>query len=123
MRHSVQSKRTPAVDMIAKRFIAAAIVLCLGLALGSCSAGYVADHWPRWAGGMPSDVPPRPGAPGYDEFMAHGQANKDAATPAIVDDSTNLPPQRAPAQVTPVAAAPPSGPPPVASPAVQGGLY
>jgi hypothetical protein len=119
----MQCSRNPAADMIAKRFVAAATVLCLGLALGSCSAGSIADHWPRWAGGMPPDVPPRPGAPGYDEFIAHGQANKDAATPALADDKTNMPPLRAPAQVTPVAAAPPGGPPPVDSPTVQGGLY
>ena len=32
---------------------------------------------------MPDDVPPRPGAPGYDEFIAHKQDAKDApaATP------------------------------------------
>jgi hypothetical protein len=109
--------------MIAKRLTAAAAVLCLGLALGSCSAGYVADHWPRWAGGMPSDVPPRPGAPGYDEFVAHGQANKDAAAPAAADNKTNALPQRVPPQVTPVAAAPQGGRAPDNSPTVQGGLY
>jgi hypothetical protein len=26
---------------------------------------------------MPADVPPRPGAPGYNEFIAHGQAGPD----------------------------------------------
>jgi hypothetical protein len=30
---------------------------------------------------MPDDVPPRPGAPGYDEFVAHGQAGQDLAKP------------------------------------------
>jgi hypothetical protein len=56
-----------------KRFVTSALLLCLGLALGSCSsvAGTVADHWPHWAGGMNDDVPPRPGAPGYAEFIAH----------------------------------------------------
>jgi hypothetical protein len=72
--------------MIVKRFITAAVVLCLGSGLGSCGgaqfSGYVADHWPHWAGGMPADVPPRPGAPGYDEFIAHGQSGQDAATPS-----------------------------------------
>jgi hypothetical protein len=73
--------------MIVKRFITAAVVLCLGSGLGSCGgegqfSGYVADHWPHWAGGMPDDVPPRPGAPGYDEFIAHGQSGQDAATPS-----------------------------------------
>jgi len=67
--------------MIVKRFIAAAILLGLGLHLGSCGgfSGYVADHWPHWAGGMPDDVPPRPGAPGYDQFIAHGQTDPAAA--------------------------------------------
>lgn len=56
------------------------LILGLGLLLGSCSSisGFVADHWPHWAGGMPSDVPPRPGTPGYDEFIAHKGTSKDA---------------------------------------------
>ena len=67
--------------MIVKRHIAVAILLTLGPVLGSCSgfAGTVADNWPHWAGGMPADVPPRPGAPGYNEFIAHGQAGPDPA--------------------------------------------
>jgi hypothetical protein len=62
-------------------------VLSVGLILSSCSSfsGYVADHWPRWAGGMPDDVPPRPGAPGYEEFIAHGQPSNVAAKPAAND--------------------------------------
>jgi len=28
---------------------------------------------------MPDDVPPRPGAPGYEEFIAHKQPAPDAA--------------------------------------------
>ena len=77
----------PAVDMIVKRLIAAAVLAVvlagLGPLLASCGgvtesgvSGYVADHWPHWAGGMPADAPPRPGAPGYDEFIAHGQADR-----------------------------------------------
>jgi hypothetical protein len=63
-----------------RRLIAPTFVLCACLALGACSSfsGFVADSWPTWAGGMPKDVPPRPGAPGYEEFIAHQQA-KDAA--------------------------------------------
>ena len=30
----------------------------------------------------PSDVPPRPGAPGYSQFVAHGQADQDVLPPA-----------------------------------------
>jgi hypothetical protein len=79
----------PAADMIVKRLLAAAVLACLGPLLGSCGgvtesgvSGYVADHWPHWAGGMPADAPPRPGAPGYDEFIAHGQADRSATNAA-----------------------------------------
>src|SRR5215813_1921737 len=72
---------------MSKSVMLAAAVLCLGLTLGSCSSfsGYVADHWPRWAGGMPDDVPPRPGAPGYEEFVAHGQPGNVAAKAVAAD--------------------------------------
>lgn len=110
------------------------IAICLGLLVGSCSSlsGYVADHWPHWAGGEPEDVPPRPGAPGYDEFIAHRQAgqpdqtNKDATASAAVPAADNTSLQ---------AAAPPApaadrtnvqAPPPPAADSrstVQGGLY
>src|SRR5713101_5086860 len=66
--------------MIPKRLFKTAILLGLGLNLASCG-GFVADHWPHWAGGMPADVPPRPGAPGYADFIAHGQAKPEQANP------------------------------------------
>jgi hypothetical protein len=68
------------------RTITATALLCLGMTLGGCSSfsGFVADHWPRWAGGMPDDVPPRPGTPGYEEFIAHGQPN-NIARPVSAD--------------------------------------
>ena len=74
-----------------RRRIAAAIVVCAGLLLASCAGGasedgfsaYVADHWPHWAGGMPDDVPPRPGTPGYRKFIAHGEADQDQPPPAV----------------------------------------
>jgi len=55
------------------------VTLGFAAGLASCSSfsGYVADHWPHWAGGMPADVPPRPGAPGYTDFIAHGQGTPD----------------------------------------------
>src|SRR5271167_4342785 len=88
---------------IAKSIVAPMAVLCLGLMLGSCSSfsGYVADHWPRWAGGMPDDVPPRPGAPGYEEFIAHQPAKSDATTPAAAAEKTD-------AQAAPSGNRPPS---------------
>jgi hypothetical protein len=63
--------------MAPKRLITAATLLGFGLNLASCG-GFVADHWPHWAGGLPADVPPRPGTPGYADFVAHGQAQPDA---------------------------------------------
>lgn len=79
--------------MTGKRHIAMAILLGLGPLLGSCGgfSGYVADSWPHWAGGLPPDVPPRPGAPGYSEFIAHGQITQDptdsvATVPFVAGD-------------------------------------
>jgi hypothetical protein len=43
--------------MTDKRLFTAAILLGLGLGLAGCG-GYVADHWPHWAGGLPADAPP-----------------------------------------------------------------
>jgi hypothetical protein len=105
--------------MIIKRLFTALAVLALGSALAACSsfAGFVADHWPHVAGGMPNDVPPRPGQPGYDEFIAHRQPNSDAANPAGSDATGQATPsgvQPAP----PVVQAPPSGVQ-AARPAVQ----
>lgn len=63
--------------MAPKWLITAATLLGFGLNLASCGS-FVADHWPHWAGGLPDGVPPRPGAPGYAEFIAHGQARPEA---------------------------------------------
>src|SRR5579863_1101181 len=105
--------RRNAASATGKRLLAATFVLCLGLGLGSCTSvsGFVSDHWPHWAGGMPADVPPRPGAPGYDEFIAHSQANKDAAAPAVAGQKTGAP------------AASVAGRPADDQGVVQGGLY
>ncbi len=66
--------------VLTRRRWAATAVLGIGLALGGCSsvANVVTDNVPTWAGGMPKDVPPRPGAPGYEEFISH-QQRQDAA--------------------------------------------
>ena len=97
--------------MTVKRLSAVLIVLCLGCTVGACSpmASFASDHWPHWAGGLPQGTPPRPGAPGYDEYIAHQQANTAPAEPA----SAASPPV---AQAAPV-------PPPDEAPAVEGGLY
>ncbi|MDE2375370.1 MAG: hypothetical protein KGL96_14180 [Hyphomicrobiales bacterium] len=128
-----------------RRFAATALV-CTCLMLGGCSSfsGYVSDHWPTWAGGMPSDVPPRPGAPGYAEFISHQGANDPAAsaavanqpggavavapgaTGAVVAPGPVVAPTAAtiPAAVTPPSAQAQPAMRPIATPAaVQGGLY
>jgi len=44
----------------------AAIAYMMLSASASNPGGVVADHVPMWLGGMPKDVPPRPGTPEYD---------------------------------------------------------
>jgi len=96
-----------------KRLLTPTMLLGLGLTLGSCGsfAGAVADRWPHWAGGMSNDVPPRPGAPGYDEFIAQERAAREATTPAAAAAKTDA------------QAAPSGNRPPDDQAAVQGGLY
>ena len=95
-----------------QRFFAPTLGLLIGLALSSCApfAATVSDHWPTWAGGMPKDVPPRPGAPGYDEFLVH-QQGKDVAPAAAAGENAN------------VQAVSPGTRPPDNQGSVQGGLY
>ncbi len=107
----------PAARKIVKRSAAATVMLCVGAVLASCAgtsnedafSAYVADHWPHWAGGMPSDAPPRPGTPGYNEFIAHGQADQGVLPPASGANAPAVP-------VTPVFQTAPSAP---AAPAEQ----
>jgi hypothetical protein len=81
------------------------ILICLGPVLASCGGfgGVVADSIPHWAGGLPPDVPPRPGAPGYEQYIAHqnaAQAAKSAPAPATAEQTAPAPPpppQTAPA--------------------------
>jgi hypothetical protein len=125
----------PTAPMI-KPLIVAAIALGLGPMLGSCGgasengfSAYVADHWPHWAGGMPGDVPPRPGTPGYNEFIAHGQAEQaappppaGAGKPAAVATTQAVAPVAAPALPAPQVA-PPDDARSEDSSVRQGGLY
>jgi len=109
-RHADRARNAAAA--VSTRFLAAAIVLGLGLTLGSCGS-FVADRWPHWAGGLPSDAPPRPGAPGYEEFVAHRPVNKEAAAPEVAAGQSNAP----------AAAAVPGNRPADDRSAVEGGLY
>ena len=87
--------------MMVKRLCAALMGLGLGLLLGSCGpvAGFTADHWPHWAGGLPAGTPPRPGTPGYADYVAHRQAETEPPKPAAA--VANPPAAPAPAAVEP----------------------
>jgi len=89
--------------MTVKRLSMALMGLGLGLLLGSCGpvAGFTADHWPHWAGGLPEGIPPRPGTPGYDDYVAHRQAETEAAKPAVTGAAANAPAAAPPAAVAP----------------------
>jgi hypothetical protein len=122
-----------------KRLCTLTAALCVFLTLGACGSfsGFVSDTWPTWAGGMPRDVPPRPGAPGYEEFIAHQQRQDVPPNAAAVPGAppgTAAPAAPAAAPGTTAAVPPPAGsantprlPPAYARPddrsATQGGLY
>jgi len=105
-----------------KGFAPLAAVLLLGLSVGACSSypklgASVSDVWPRWAGGEPSDLPPRRGEPGYEEFIAHKGTPADSTTAAA-------PTAKGPAQAgQPVAGGPVAPSAAGERTAVQGGLY
>ena len=56
-------------------FLALVGLALVASSLGGCGTvnGYLAngmsDYIPHWAGGLPPDVPPRPGTVKYDEYM------------------------------------------------------
>jgi hypothetical protein len=122
-RHLTASRPHPVIGMM-RRLFAPTAVCCLALLLASCGtfSGFVSDNWPHWAGGLPDDVPPRPGAPGYEEFIAHKQDGKDAPAPTPVSQQVVAPAQPA------ANAAPRENPAPANLPSAdpnggQGGLY
>jgi hypothetical protein len=89
--------------MMVKRLSVALMGLGLGLLLGSCGpvAGFTADHWPHWAGGLPAGTPPRPGTPGYDDYVAHRQAETEPPKAAAANAVANAPAAPAPAATEP----------------------
>jgi hypothetical protein len=104
--------------MIFKPYFWALAALCVSLGLGACTqfSGTVADHWPHWAGGESAGIPPRPGSPSYQEYIAHRQAEGTAPPPAATGSAPAVQPQAPPVQS--------SSPAPKAdTAAAQGGLY
>jgi hypothetical protein len=57
--------------------------------LTSCASvsAVVADNVPTWLGGMPKDVPPRPGTREYDEWMKKRAEDAAAIKPAKGNDA------------------------------------
>jgi hypothetical protein len=51
-------------------------------------AAGMSDAIPQWAGGMPADVPPRPGTAKYDEFMQERERRR--LQPAAERDNAKL---------------------------------
>jgi hypothetical protein len=77
----------------ARHLVILLAVALLACSLGGCATvnGYLAETGevlPTWLGGMPADVPPRPGTAKYDEFMKEQERKR--LTPA--------PPKEQPAQ-------------------------
>jgi hypothetical protein len=84
------------MDLFNLRSLARLIALVIATtALTSC--GHVADYIPTWAGGLPKDVPPRPGTPEYDAFRQKIDAevsrdkSKDPPTPKTDPGTAGLP--------------------------------
>ena len=105
-----------------KQYFLTLAALCAGLGLGAslggCTqfSGNVADHWPHWAGGEPANLPPRPGSPGYQEYIAHRQAEGALPPPPAATGSA--------APVAPPPAVQSSNPAPTGDTSVaRGGLY
>jgi hypothetical protein len=65
--------------------IAVALMAC---GLGGCGTinGHLAngagDYIPQWLGGLPPDVPPRPGTPQYDEYVREKEQRRLEPAPA-----------------------------------------
>jgi hypothetical protein len=88
-------------------------------------AGFTADHWPHWAGGEPNGLPPRPGTPGYDEYIAHQQSAPPPAKPAAANGPPGMPVAAPAPAAPPAAAAEPAAEAPAEADraAARGGLY
>jgi hypothetical protein len=78
-----------AINVRRSATVLAAVLLASNL--GGCgfvneklSAG-MGDFIPAWAGGLPSDAPPRPGTAKYDEFMRERERKRAEPAPAKDD--------------------------------------
>ena len=110
--------------MMWQRLTVMVVAAGVSLGLASCSnvSNYVSDSYPHWAGGEPRNLPPRPGAPGYDDFISHKGADSDEARQAYANAKAarkSNAPGAPPASTAPAAGARPADDDAVA----RGGLY
>ncbi len=63
--------------------LAAAFSACVlsGCSTINASLAGTGEVLPTWLGGMPGDVPPRPGTPKYDEFMKEQERKRLESAP------------------------------------------
>jgi hypothetical protein len=79
-------------------------LILAGSFLASCTSGRnVGDYVPVWAGGLPNNVPPRPGTPEYDTFRKNEEAEaardktKGRPKPKTDADAASVMPSQFPA--------------------------
>jgi len=53
-----------------------ALVIFAGSVLASCASGNLGEYVPAWAGGLPKNIPPRPGTPEYDAWRQNMEAER-----------------------------------------------
>jgi hypothetical protein len=58
----------PACHAIFSAMVRLMALVIAGTVLASCTGGVMGDYMPHWAGGLPKDLPPRPGTPEYDAY-------------------------------------------------------
>src|SRR3954447_13336202 len=75
--------------LIALTLAACALSGC-GTINGYLASG-VSDYLPQWAGGLPSDAPPRPGTAKYEEFMREREKKRLEAAPPKSDAAVSSP--------------------------------
>jgi hypothetical protein len=90
----------------AHHIVVIAALALASLALGGCSSineklgAGVGDILPHWAGGLPSDAPPRRGTPEYEAYMKEREKkrleptanNANAAAPAAASPASSAEP-------------------------------
>jgi hypothetical protein len=77
------------MPIVPRRLLIFPVAALLACSLGACGtineklAAGVGDYVPQWAGGLPPDVPPRPGTAKYEEYMRERERKR--LEPAVVE--------------------------------------